>query len=186
MPIARRALALAALLSTAGLIAAHPYTPTDRTVPVEADWKARGDKWFTATDLEGRRQEMRQITKALRQACQYCHTPDFTGYTDKLAVSRQMMALSAEHGVACEDCHVGRDTLSELGQRSAPMWTLAIEKKVFCESCHVPQKRFAELTAEGRRFQREEWPQWQKAHPPAAIAPATPAAPAPTAPSSRP
>lgn len=178
MPTHRRTLALGALLLAAGLIAAYPYQPTDRTVPVTADWKTRADAWFTTADVEGRREQMRTITRALRQACQYCHTPDFTAYTDKLAVSRQMMALSAEHGVACEDCHGGRDSLTDLGQRSASMWSLAIEKQVFCESCHVPKSRFTTLTPEGERFRQTEWAAWQKAHPaPAATAPASTASP---------
>lgn len=182
----RRALALGVLLLTAGLIAAFPYQPTDRTVPVTADWKTRADAWFKTTTVEGRREEMRTITRALRQACQYCHTPDFTAYTDKLAVSRQMMALSAEHGVTCEDCHGGRDSLTELGQRSASMWSLAIEKQVFCESCHVPQSRFTALTAEGERFRQTEWAAWQKAHPTptaptASPSPAPGSAPSPSA-----
>ncbi len=187
MPTARRGFAALITIATLWLLAAHPYTPNDSTVPVESDWKARAAAWFTADDIAGRRQEMRKMTGALRRACQYCHTPDFTAYTDKLTVSRQMMALTAEHGVPCADCHGGRDELTELGRRSQPMWALAVEKKVFCESCHVPKKRFGVLTAEGERFKREEWAAWQKAHPAAKPAakpavPAKPATPAPTAP----
>lgn len=163
-------LAIATLLATSA--AAEPPTPST-PLPIEADWKARADAWFTAKDDAGRREEMRAVTRALRQACRYCHTPDFTGYTDKRLISQQMMALSAEHGVECADCHGGRDALTPLGAKAAPMWRLAREKQVFCGACHVKHARFETLTEQGQRFRETEWPAWRKAH--AADAPATPA-----------
>lgn len=164
--------------------AATPDTATPATpeaLPVDADWRARAMAWFTAADDAGRREEMRAITRALRQPCRYCHTPDFTGYTEKRLVSQQMMALSAEHGLKCEDCHAGKTELTPLGLSSAPMWALAREKKTFCGTCHVKHARFEQLTEEGRRFEQAEWPAWKKAwqarQPPSAPA-ATPPAPA--------
>ncbi len=169
-----RLAACAALLTLAGAAfaeppAAEPSTadtpPGPTALPVDADWKARADAWFTATDDAGRRKEMRAVTRALRQPCRYCHTPDFTGYTDKRLISQQMMALSAEHGVECKDCHAGKATLTPLGQKAAPMWTLAREKGVFCGTCHVKHRRFEALTERGQRFRAAEWAAWQAAHP---------------------
>lgn len=163
------ALAAGALL-LAAWAAAEPSP--DPALPIEADWKARAEAWFTAKDDAGRRQEMRAITRALREPCRYCHSPDFTDYTDKRRITQQMMALSTEHGVTCEECHAGKDALTPLGQKAAPMWALAREKQAFCETCHVKHRRFEALTPEGERFSKAEWPAWRAAHAPPAKAPA--------------
>ena len=178
---ALRLTVLAALAACATIALAEPpagttaaKAPAGAALPIESDWKARADAWFDTSDDAGRRKEMRAVTRALRQPCRYCHTPDFTGYTDKRLVSQQMMALSAEHGVECADCHAGKDALTPLGQKAAPMWALAREKKVFCGACHVKHQRFGALTERGKRFEEAEWPAWKAAHPtPAAAAPAT-------------
>lgn len=129
---------------------------TSGPLPIEADWKARAAAWFKdAKDEPARRKAMRQITRAIKQPCRYCHTPDWKGYTDKLAISRQMMALSAEHDVACADCHQGKTELSPLGKTARNMWRLAHEKKVECSHCHTPGKRFKALTAAGETYKAD-------------------------------
>ena len=90
-------------------------TMDDQTVkpaPVESDWHARAEKWFSSTDPKVRRKEMRAATKALKQSCFYCHTKGFKGYHDNKLISQQMMAMSAEHDVSCADCHAGKRELS--------------------------------------------------------------------------
>ncbi len=126
-----------------------------QAAPVEADWDARADAWFESEDPKARRKQMRQITKALKQSCFYCHTRGFKGYHENKLISQQMMAMSAEHGVECKECHVGKKGLTELGETAQHMWRLVHEKKVFCDHCHVPQKRFQELTPEGKAFKAE-------------------------------
>ena len=133
-------------------------TMDDQTVqpaPVEADWHARAEKWFSSSDLKVRRKEMRAATKALKQSCFYCHTRGFKGYKDNKLISQQMMAMSAEHDVTCADCHAGKRELTEMGETAQHMWRLVQKKKVFCEHCHTPHKRFAELTPEGKAFKAE-------------------------------
>lgn len=133
-------------------------TMDDQTVkpaPVESDWHARAEKWFSSTDPKVRRKEMRAATKALKQSCFYCHTKGFKGYHDNKLISQQMMAMSAEHDVSCADCHAGKRELTEMGETAQHMWRLVQKKKVFCEHCHTPHKRFAELTPAGKAFKAE-------------------------------
>ena len=176
-------LTVALLMIAAVLIAAGPG-PAPQPLPVESDWKARAEAWFgdAKTDVE-RRKAMRSVTKALKQPCRYCHTPDWSGYTDKLAISRQMMALSAENDVTCADCHAGKLEMTELGETSRNMWALARSKAVDCGHCHLPKAKFKTLNAQGKA--------WQSAHPDGAPAPQSaapqsaapqPAAPQPAAP----
>lgn len=137
---------------TALLIAAGPgHTPTP--LPVESDWTARAAAWFKDAKTEPeRRKAMRQITKALKQPCRYCHTPDWKGYTDKHLISKQMMALSAEHDVACSDCHAGKVDMTPLGDTSRTMWALAHSKKVDCSHCHLPKAKFKTLNDAGKAW----------------------------------
>lgn len=126
-------------------------------LPVEAEWGKRAEAWFAGeTDMGKRRKAMRVITRALKQPCRYCHTPDWKGYTDKLGISRQMMALSVEHGVECADCHAGKDAYTEMGQTAQTMWRLAHEKKVECSHCHPKGKQFKTLTAAGEAFKAKQ------------------------------
>lgn len=178
-PLGLAALVLA-LLATASLHAEPTDAPaetTDSALPIEADWTTRASAWFTAADEDGRRKEMRAMTRALRQPCRYCHTPDFTGYTAKQRVAQQMMALSAEHGVSCDECHAGKTELTPFGQKAAPMWALARDKKLFCGACHVKHRRFEELNETGKAFRAKEWKAWKAAHPAPAPAPAAPVEP---------
>lgn len=121
-------------------------------LPIEADWSARAQKWFSSTDLTGRRKEMRTMTRALKQPCRYCHTPDFKGYTDKRLISQQMMAISAEYQVACSDCHSGKVDMTPMGQIAQKMWALAHKKKVECRHCHEAGAGFLNLTDAGKAF----------------------------------
>jgi len=152
-----RLLVASLLLSTVALLGADPKKPAlAEAIPIDSDWKARADAWFTTTGDKARQKEMRKQTKALRKPCKHCHTRDWEGYTDRLDISRQMMALSAEHGVPCGDCHAGKkDKLTELGTKTKPWWKLSMEKKGFCEHCHVPAKRFEVRTAAGKKYAAE-------------------------------
>ncbi|MCA9538506.1 MAG: NapC/NirT family cytochrome c [Myxococcales bacterium] len=152
----RRLAWLAMPLAGLFLLAAAP-PPAAEPLPIEADWRPRALAWFSTTNDEGRRKEMRKATKALRQACRYCHTPDFTDYTDKRLIAQQMMAMAAEHGVDCEDCHEGRGQFTALGRQSSDWWRVSRDEKLGCEACHTPKTRFVELTERGRA--------WQKARP---------------------
>lgn len=137
--------------------------------------KARAEAWFTAKDdANARRAEMRGITGALKQPCRYCHTPAFDDYTDRLDISRQMMALSAEHGVTCAECHAGKRDYTELGHKAAQMWQLSHEQHQLCEGCHVPGKRFEKLSPAGLKFKKTQWKGWAKAHPAPKPPPAAP------------
>ena len=71
----------------------------NRTLPLESNWHERASQWFDQADPKSRRKQMRQMTRALKQPCRYCHTPDFKDFTDKKLISQQMMAISAEHDV---------------------------------------------------------------------------------------
>ena len=166
MSTARAALgAFLASLLIAGYVTAHPFVSSDSTPQsIDSDWKARAAAWFKSTDEADRRKQMREVTQALRQPCRYCHTPDFTGYTDKHLISLQMMALSAEHNVTCADCHAGKDTLTEMGRLAQPMWALSAERKTFCGECHVKHKRFSSITQKGEIFAKGEWPSWKAAY----------------------
>lgn len=153
-----------------------PVTPASTGVSPPT-MKERAEAWFTAkSDANARRAEMRAITSALKQPCRHCHTPAFDDYTDRLDISRQMMALSAEHGVTCGECHDGKDAYTELGRKSARMWQLSHEQGQLCEACHVPAKRFEVLSPAGQKFKKTKWKAWEKAHPvpPAAAAPSGP------------
>lgn len=154
---AGRLLTAGLVVVAALLIAAGPgHTPI--ALPVESDWAARAEAWFKdAKSKPDRRKAMRQITKALKQPCRYCHTPDWKGYTDKHLISRQMMAISAENDVACADCHMGKVEMTPLGEKSRVMWALARSKAVDCAHCHLPKARFKTLNQAGKA--------WQKANP---------------------
>ena len=173
-PTSARA-SLALLASATCVLAAVTYEPKNDPLPVQADWHARAEAWFEATDAEARKKEMRAATSALRQPCKYCHTEDFTDYTERKLIGQQMMALSAEHGVPCGDCHAGKNTLTPLGVDAQAMWVVSRERKVFCDACHVKGTRFEKLTRKGRRFK----PEWKKHRAVIRAAPAGAPAPAP-------
>ena len=125
-------------------------------LPLESNWHERASKWFEQADPGARRKQMRQMTRALKQPCRYCHTPDFKDFTAKKLISQQMMAISAEHDVACKDCHLGKKVLSELGKTAQKMWQLSIQKEVSCEHCHKPQSKFKALTRAGKAFKARQ------------------------------
>ena len=139
------------LVASIGSLYAKPPVPPSEASPVKSDWSARAKTWFKSADNKGHRKEMRAVTKALRKPCRYCHTPDFKGYTEKLLISQQMMALSAENGVQCNECHAGKQGLTDLGKFSAKMWKWSIEKTLFCNDCHTKQSKFKGLTERGKK-----------------------------------
>ena len=111
--------------------------------------RLRASAWFTHEDKKLRRKQMRVMTRALKQPCKYCHTKSFKGFTDKYEISLRMMALSAEHNVACGECHLGKKALSPLGKQSQQMMTLSERLGVECTECHVERARFKKLTPKG-------------------------------------
>ena len=114
--------------------------------------RARAHARFESTTSNNATQ-MRQMTRALRQPCKYCHTSGFKGYTDKHKVSLEMMALSAEHSIRCDDCHAGKTDLTDRGNKARQMMSLSKEMGVNCEHCHLPASQFKSLTPSGRDYQ---------------------------------
>ena len=114
--------------------------------------KTRASAWFRSTDLKSRRIQMREMTKALKQPCRYCHSQDFQSYTDKYLVSLEMMAWSAEQNVRCADCHLGKTQLSTLGEKSKTMMQIAETEGKDCQSCHEPGARYRKVNQAGRDY----------------------------------
>ena len=114
--------------------------------------KQRAQAWFESSDKKKRRLQMRQMSRALKQPCKYCHTSGFKGYTDRYAVSLEMMALSAEHNLRCDECHNGKKSLTETGLQAQKMQTVSKNLGVECTHCHVPKKKFQLLTLEGEKY----------------------------------
>jgi nitrate/TMAO reductase-like tetraheme cytochrome c subunit len=140
------------------------------------DWDTRADKWFTAPkeDEAARKAQMKEASRALKRPCKFCHTEDFSGFTDdkRKLLTQQMMIVSAENGVECKDCHDGREKMTELGNDAKKMYDLAREKNVFCDECHQPNKsKFKDLTDKGKKF-KEEAEAKSKGAAPASAAPA--------------
>ena len=119
-----------------------------------AQLQARASAWFKTSDKKSRRKEMRAMTRALKQPCKYCHTAGFKGYTDRHKISLKMMALSAEHAVACKDCHLGKKALSRLGTIAKRMETISHQEHAECNDCHVQQSKFKSLTTRGNEYKQ--------------------------------
>jgi hypothetical protein len=114
--------------------------------------RQRAQAWFESNDKKKRRLQMRQMTRALKQPCKYCHTAGFKGYTDRYTVSLEMMALSAEHDLRCDDCHAGKKVLTETGIQARKMKKVSKDLGVECTHCHVPSKKFKILTTDGEKY----------------------------------
>ena len=119
-----------------------------------AQLQARASAWFKTSDKKSRRKEMRVMTRALKQPCKYCHAAGFKGYTDRHKISLEMMALSAEHDVACKDCHLGKKALSRLGNIAKRMETISRQEKAECNDCHVQKAKFKSLTTRGNVYKQ--------------------------------
>jgi hypothetical protein len=90
------------------------------------------------------------MSKPLKRSCYYCHQKSFKGYVEaQYLISLQMMAISAEQGLSCADCHLGRRGLTELGAQSLIQWRYSHEKGLDCSDCHQPKGRFRSLTPRG-------------------------------------
>lgn len=112
----------------------------------------RAQAWFESDDKKKRRLQMRQMTRALKQPCKYCHTAGFKGYTDRHTVSLEMMALSAEHDLRCDECHAGKKALTETGKQARKMKQVSQDLGVQCTHCHIPLQKFKLLTSEGEIY----------------------------------
>ena len=114
-------------------------------------WRPEAIRWYTAEDPERRRRQMREMTRALKRPCYYCHTRNFKEYTDQHLISLQMMAISASYSLKCSDCHLGQRGLSALGAQSLVMWRVTAKNKKTCADCHVKGRSLKVLTPEGER-----------------------------------
>ncbi len=128
--------------------------PSTFARPAEAfeQLRLRASAWFKTTDQKSRRKEMRAMTRALKQPCKYCHTLGFKGYTDRHKVSLEMMVLSAENGVECKDCHLGKKALSPMGKVAKGMQIIAQKEGATWLDCHNPKARFKSLTPRGEQY----------------------------------
>ena len=112
----------------------------------------RAQLWFDSEDKKKRRLQMRQMTRALKQPCKYCHTAGFKGYTDRHTVSLEMMVLSAEHDLRCDACHTGKTTLTDVGLQARKMKEVSKRLGVDCTHCHLPKMKFKALTPQGETY----------------------------------
>ncbi len=176
----KRALPVFASLAALGLGSVLFAAAALADEPLKApgiDWDARADKWFTAPkeDEAARKAQMKEASRALKRPCKFCHTEDFSGFTDdkRKLLTQQMMIVSAENGVECKDCHDGRDKMTELGHDAKKMYDLSREKNVFCDECHQTNKsKFKDLTDKGKKFKEEAEAKQKGAPAPAAPTPA--------------
>lgn len=118
-------------------------------------WWARALAWYQrkspeqTLSLKEKRQQMRPLSRAVGRGCYGCHAKGFKGYNDKGLISAQMMAISAEHDVPCESCHVGARGLTRLGARALLMWRYSVQEGLDCADCHPYQAQFKSLTPMG-------------------------------------
>lgn len=121
-------------------------------------WWQRAQQWYTLSSeadvilsLKEKRAQMRHLSKAVGRGCYDCHTKGFKGYDDKGLISAQMMAISAEHQVPCEHCHVGARGLTRLGGWALLMWRYSVEEGLDCADCHPYKTQFKQLNAQGKQ-----------------------------------
>ena len=117
--------------------------------------QVRAQSWFESDDIKKRRKQMRQMTRALKQPCKYCHTAGFNGYTDRHSISLEMMVLSVEHAVQCDECHMGKKALTPMGMKAEKMMKISQQLQVECNHCHVKQQKFRTLTPQGETYRSE-------------------------------
>ena len=108
-------------------------------------WHTEAQKWYKKEDLSSRRLQMREMTRALKRSCYYCHTRNFKQYTQVKDISLQMMAISHQHQVTCAACHQGHKGLTLVGSKSLLMWRYSVEQRKQCQDCHQPQVQFKKL-----------------------------------------
>lgn len=114
-------------------------------------WQAKAQSWYRSTEPSAQRQQMREMSRPLKQSCYYCHTRRFKSYVEEnYLISLQMMAISAEQDLSCADCHIGQKGLTELGAKSLIQWRWAFKQGRNCSECHQAQHKFKKLTAKGQ------------------------------------
>jgi nitrate/TMAO reductase-like tetraheme cytochrome c subunit len=131
----------------------HALTPTSPAILEGSvdSWKKSAQTWYTSNEVVDKRRQMREMSRPLKRPCYYCHTRNFKAYVESTyLISLQMMAVSAEQGVKCKDCHQGQRGLTELGAKSLIQWRYAVEHHKKCSDCHAPNGRFKKLTSEGK------------------------------------
>lgn len=165
---------LGALCVPAGVALADDPSPVPTPKVTAEQWHERAQAWFKAgkDDEKGRKDQMKEAGKAIKRPCKFCHDVSDDSaegmevwrkfYVDapKSAmkpVTQQMMALSAEQGVPCNDCHAGKDKMTELGEKAEKFYKVAREKQVFCDECHKAGSKFKEegLTDAGKKYHEE-------------------------------
>lgn len=162
-----RATAVASLASVSSLLVYYSLYHSVKAQPAEVPsalspsesvtlegsaemWRKRALSWYKTPDVLSRRRQMRDMSRPLKRPCYYCHTRSFKGYVDETyLISLQMMAISAEQGVRCAECHQGKRGLTALGAKSLIQWRSSVERGQDCNDCHQPQGRFQTLTPEG-------------------------------------
>ena len=108
-------------------------------------WHAEAQKWYKKDDISSKRLQMRDMTRALKRSCYYCHTRNFKDYTQVKEISLQMMAISHQHQITCADCHQGHKGLTLVGSKSLLMWRYSVTQEKQCQDCHQAQAQFKKL-----------------------------------------
>ena len=119
------------LILSAHVLSTHVYAQEvhtlvpQSTVLLKVDmsqWQQKAQAWYTDNDPMKKRRQMREMTRALKRSCYYCHTRNFKGYTAVKDITLQMMVISQQQQIKCADCHQGQRGLSKVGAISLLMW----------------------------------------------------------------
>jgi hypothetical protein len=129
-----------------------------KALNLQSDWQNRANAWFKGQNETEKRQEMRVMSKSIEYGCFDCHVKGFKGYLPNLEIARQMMAISHENDVLCDDCHVGKLGLNEMGQKAKGMWDWSIELQKECKDCHETKQKFKVLREDAKQYEKE----WEK------------------------
>jgi hypothetical protein len=129
-----------------------------KALRLQSDWQNRANAWFKGQNETEKRQEMRVLSKSIEYGCFDCHVKGFKGYLSNLEIARQMMAISYENDVLCDDCHVGKLGLNEMGQKAKWMWDWSIELQKECKDCHESKQKFKVLREDAKQYEKE----WEK------------------------
>ncbi len=129
-----------------------------KALNLQSDWQNRANAWFKGQNETEKRQEMRVMSKSIEYGCFDCHVKGVKGYLPNLEIARQMMAISHENDVLCDDCHVGKLGLNEMGQKAKGMWDWSIELQKECKDCHETKQKFKVLREDAKQYEKE----WEK------------------------
>jgi hypothetical protein len=108
-------------------------------------WQKKSQAWYTDHDPMKRRKQMREMTRALKRSCYYCHTRNFKRYTEVKDITLQMMVISHQQQIKCADCHQGQRGLTKVGALSLLMWRYSVSQNKQCHDCHQERSQFKKL-----------------------------------------